>query len=153
MATKPRPVDERLFEKVDKQGPGGCWLWMGATNEGGYGNISTGGRAQRRAVLVHRLSFELHVGPIPTGLHLDHLCRRRNCVNPAHLEPVTCRENLARGEHPSMVTRRTGKCRQGHDYVPIARGANPPSGCRACAAAFQRNRRARLKAERLQATG
>lgn len=76
--------------------PGGCWLWQGALNTKGYAVLSVGGRGGRRHY-AHRLSYEIHVGPIPAGLQIDHLCRVRRCVNPAHLEPVTNRENVLRG--------------------------------------------------------
>lgn len=63
-----------------------CWIWQLYTNQYGYGNKS-----------AHRKMFERHFGPIPDGLHLDHLCRVPPCVNPAHLEPVTNTENVRRG--------------------------------------------------------
>jgi hypothetical protein len=81
-----------FWEQVDKSD--GCWIWSGAFNGGGYGCF---GRA-----LAHRYAYELCMGPIPEGLDLDHLCRVRKCVNPAHLEPVTRAENVRRGLAPSM---------------------------------------------------
>lgn len=75
----------------------GCWLWTGATSPQGYGRFNAGLREDARNVLAHRWSYEHHVGPIPDGLDLDHLCRVRHCVNPEHLEPVTRQENVQRG--------------------------------------------------------
>lgn len=74
----------------------GCWLWTACKCPKGYGRFNIDGRS----VPAHRASYEFHVGPIPEGLHVDHLCRTPACVNPAHLEPVTMRENLDRGVRP-----------------------------------------------------
>lgn len=89
---------ERLWARVDKNPDGsGCWIWTGALTTNGYGQVRWGDRTLR----AYRLVYELLVGPIPDGLQLDHLCRNRRCVNPAHLEPVTQWENWARGMAPS----------------------------------------------------
>ena len=90
----------------------GCWLWQGRLTRDGYGATGAAGRS----VLAHRLSYETFVGPIPEGLEIDHLCRVRACVNPAHLEPVTHAENVRRGEYP-RETHRNGRkvaCARGH---------------------------------------
>src|SRR4051812_43428872 len=71
----------------------GCWLWAGAKNDRGYPQVGHEGRT----VYAHRLYYTLLVGAIPPGLDLDHLCRKRSCVNPQHLEPVTHAENVRRG--------------------------------------------------------
>jgi hypothetical protein len=90
-----------LKVKLPCDGANGCWEWMGATvgkrgTRRSYGQISV----NRRTVLAHRYSYERFVGPIPAGLQLDHLCRNPACVNPAHLEAVTQRTNILRGESP-----------------------------------------------------
>jgi hypothetical protein len=61
--------EERFLEKVDKNGAGGCWLWLRNKNNMGYGMAWNGKR-----ILAHRMAYELLVGPIPEGLTLDHLC-------------------------------------------------------------------------------
>lgn len=87
---------QRFWEKVDKTAT--CWLWRGAINRNGYGNFLAGGtRADGlRYQEAHIVSYELHRGPIPDGLELDHLCRVHHCVNPDHLEPVTHTVNMRR---------------------------------------------------------
>lgn len=83
---------EGFWAKVDKAATtSGCWLWTGAMNPKGYGRY---GKPTRYA---HRIAYQALVGPIPEDMTLDHLCRVRNCVNPAHLEVVTRAVNTSRG--------------------------------------------------------
>jgi hypothetical protein len=101
---------ERFLENVTKTE--GCWLWTGGLWETGYGRFWFDGRT----VLAHRWSYEHHTGPIPKGRHLDHLCRVRECVRPDHLEPVTARENLMRGETAAARNAAKTECPYGHPY-------------------------------------
>ena len=110
---------------------------------GGYPRFSQGSHG---GVLAHRWSYEYHVGPIPDGLQLDHLCRVRHCVNPQHLEPVTARENTLRGmSFVAHLAART-ECINGH---PLTGGNLRMEGtvrrCRACKREEARRRRARQK--------
>ena len=77
-----------------------CWMWLRPLSKGGYGRhyLPRGAvpKGTSREVYAHRHYYEQHVGPIPPGLVLDHLCSNPPCVNPAHLEPVTHKENLRR---------------------------------------------------------
>ena len=102
---------------------GDCWLWTGTIGERGYGKLTTGGRRW----MAHRWVYEQQRGPIPVGMVLDHLCRNRRCVNPAHLEPVTQSENERRKPLPGRAPR---VCARGHPLVGANRVAG--GGCRTC---------------------
>jgi hypothetical protein len=96
-----------------------CWLWTGSkTGEGGYGRFFV----NRRMCLAHRFAYELLVGPIPVGLELDHVrargCTNRHCVRVDHLEPVTRRENLLRGNGAPARNARLTHCKNGHPVTP-----------------------------------
>lgn len=104
----------------------GCWLWSLTKDRDGYGY----GCFQQRKRRAHRLSYEAFVGPVPEGLHLDHLCRERSCVNPAHLESVTCGENIRRG---NVGSKQRTHCKRGHSFAE--NGYRAKSGqklCRLC---------------------
>jgi hypothetical protein len=126
----------------------GCWLWRKHVNNNGYGlkRVPCSCGEGRRAVLAHRFVYELFVGPIPEGLHLDHLCRVRHCVNPSHLEPVTTRENTIRGVGPTAVNAAATHCHLGHPFAGdnlIVR-ADGSRRCRTC----NRARNARYRAQK-----
>lgn len=90
----------------------GCWNWQGPINGGGYATCSLHGKTRK----VHRLIYEWERAPIPDGLTLDHLCRNRACVNPDHMEPVTNRVNILRGESFSATLARQTHCKHGHPF-------------------------------------
>ena len=132
---------ERFMSKVRKTS--GCWEWAAGRTPAGYGKFYLGGKT----VLAHRVSYELHVGRIPKGLNLDHLCRNRACVNPAHLEPVTVRTNLLRGDTLAAANSVKTHCINGHEFND-ANTYRVPDGsrmCRVCMRARDRARYWRLK--------
>jgi hypothetical protein len=142
--------EARFWSYVEKTED--CWLWRGSKSNLGYGHIQIGGAAGR-LVSVHRLAYEWLVGPIPEGLELDHLCRIRNCVNPAHLEPVTRGENIRRSSLQEAAKAAT-RCVAGHpfDEVNTLIRPNGTRRCRECARRrsreSERHRRAAKKAAR-----
>ena len=108
---------ERFEARVDRNGPyrwalkSRCWLWTGEISIDGYGKLwrADGSR------MAHIISFELFVGPVPDGMTLDHECHTTNCVNPDHLTPKTCLENVRNGKtHNAVKTH----CKRGHEFTP-----------------------------------
>lgn len=100
----------------------GCWVWDQVASSSGYGVLSYRGKT----IYAHRWVYEQRVGQIPKGMQLDHLCRNRPCVNPAHLEPVTQKENIKRS-----VEART-HCSRGHEYTTDNTYRRPDGRSRMC---------------------
>lgn len=106
---------ERLLSKTVINRETGCWEWTAYRTRDGYGIIGVEGHRTARA---HRVAYELIEGPIPEGLQLDHLCRVRYCINPAHLEPVTSRENTMRSPISlTAISAAKTHCPAGHEYT------------------------------------
>jgi hypothetical protein len=124
---------------------GGCWTCGLKTTHNGYVRLACGGRA----VAGHRLAYEGLVGKIPPGLSLDHICRNRACFNPAHLEPVTTKENIQRGHAARGLKTH---CIRGHEFTEanIYRRPSKPTErlCRACAKIHARTGDAKRRAKR-----
>lgn len=147
------PLEDRFWIKVDRAGPmsearpdlGSCWIWTASVKPNGYSQFAMRHEGKKLVVHAHRLAYELHVGPIPPGLQLDHLCRIRRCVRPSHLEPVTQQENLRRGRSGVWQTEKT-HCPAGHPYsgANLALWKRADGGvsrqCRKCANAKSRER-------------
>lgn len=134
---RPAAVNPRewFWTKFAKAGANECWPWLAGLNAYGYGVFNAGHRGK---VMAHRYAYEVLVGPIPHGLDLDHLCRNRRCVNPAHLEPVTRRVNVLRGESVSARNAVATHCPRGHEFTTdntgryVRRTGRSIRYCRAC---------------------
>lgn len=122
------PVLDRVLAKCEEVGT--CWTFTGAASPTGYGFI----RHEGRNLYVHRVVYEAMVTEIPEGLQLDHLCRNRSCVNPAHLEPVTPRINTLRGKSIQASNARKTHCPAGHEYSAANTYTSPGRrrSCRTC---------------------
>lgn len=122
-------LEDRFFAKI-AAGPNNCWIWTSVLRGNGYGAIRVGSKF----ALAHRVSYEMHRGPIPAGLTIDHLCDETRCVNPDHLEPATGKANTLRSNGITAVNARKTHCVAGHplsgDNVRDWRGHRH---CRTCA--------------------
>lgn len=150
MPLKPRPLAEKMRERIRVDPETGCHEWIAGRSSSGYGQVWRDGRNHG----VHRVAWELARGPIPEGLHIDHLCRNPCCCNPDHLEPVTPRENILRSPvaAPALNAVKT-HCPDGHelsgdnlDTYSLRHGRRACRECmRArCRAWHHRNRDARI---------
>lgn len=138
-------IEERLARKSMKTACG-CILWLGSTDPNGYGRLYNPKGSRH----VHRIAYELAVGPIPAGMELDHLCRIPSCVNPDHLEPVTRQQNILRGMVPVTNKSKRTHCKLGHEltdentYLYKAPDGVTRRRCKTCNKLEQRNRRRRF---------
>lgn len=125
--------------------PSGCIEFRGYISPTtGYGQVG-------QNIPAHRVAYEAARGPIPTGFHIDHLCRNIICVNPDHLEPVTIGENVARGMAPTAVAHRNGTCTKGHRVEGANAYLRPNDGryeCMTCRRARSEAWNERQRAER-----
>lgn len=142
-------VLERLWKHTIPEPMSGCWLWDGALSVAGYGRIGIAGKSAQQA---HRVCYEIYKRPIPAGLDLDHLCRVRCCINPDHLEPVTRKENLRRGDNSYRGENMRAKthCPKGHPYHHEKRmgGRGLQRICKPCRNEASNAYKARKKARR-----
>ena len=106
----------------------GCSIFLGTENGHGYGRF----RINNVRFYAHRIAYEFSKGSIPEGLHIDHLCRVRCCVNPDHLEAVSNRTNALRGIGPTAVNASKTNCKNGHVLNGENLYINPASGYRNC---------------------
>ena len=140
-------AQERLRSRIERLAVpdpnSGCWLWSGAVAKNGYGTMTV----QKRTRGAHRVSYQAYVGEIPAGWAVDHRCKVRCCVNPAHLEAVTFAENNARSPRVKPLP---DTCVQGHQLKPGNLYRSKWRRCAECArvmalASYHRNRKSKLE--------
>lgn len=139
------PIKDRFERQVMRGLPSGCWLWTGSLTANGYGQIGRDGGGG--VTYAHRASYEMHIGPIPDGLHVRHRCDNPPCVNPMHLELGTHADNMrdmaSRGRASNQNATKT-HCRRGHPFDE-QNTYSLPGGGRRC---IECNRRASREYQR-----
>lgn len=143
-----KALDQQKAEIVEKEK---CWPWGGSTDGNGYGQVMVNGKPYR----AHRLMYELvHKGeelpPKSSGLTIDHICRNRSCINPNHLEIVTNRENVLRGNGLTAINHRKTHCTKGHplsgaNLYLYQKGNTIERSCRECRRVCRRAWKAKQK--------
>lgn len=136
---RPKPGDWLSMFREDSSS--GCWVWAGRS-------VSSYGYGRFRGEYVHRISYEHHVGQIPSGMHIDHLCRNRLCINPMHLQAVTPWLNVMRGESGARQNRNKAYCDNGHEFNEentYIRKDGRGRKCRACNRERERARNAKKR--------
>jgi len=136
---------QRFAAKVDRNGPiplvrgvqGRCHIWTGGARSkrphdaGQFGEFYGAFHVNGRTVRAHVYAYEQQHGPVPAGAEIDHLCRRRDCVNPGHLELTDHRTNTLRSTAPTALNARKTHCHAGHPFTP-ANTRRRPDGSRRC---------------------
>jgi hypothetical protein len=129
----------RILPKVRVDQTTNCWLYTGWLNPQGYAEIRIGGRKARRKTMAHIVVYERTRNIVPAGHHLHHECRRRSCVNPWHVTPLTPTDHrrIHDQERPKPES-----CAHGHEWTPentmyATRRSGPHAGavirfCREC---------------------
>ncbi len=119
-------TERRFWAKVE-YGPGCCMTWTARKSKKGYGGFRVGSRSKRRMLGAHVWAYQQYVGDIPAGMEVHHTCCNPSCVNPEHLEAVTHRENVLRGDTVVAANARKTHCPRGHPY-----DRRRPNGSRRC---------------------
>lgn len=122
-------TDQERFHASYEAKPSGCWEWKLKPDRDGYALFSVGSDTDgtARRVRAARWACQEFVADVPVGYHVDHLCRNRICVNPAHLEPVTPLENSRRGANPNRPF-----CPHGHQMTVDNTYVHPKTGNKSC---------------------
>lgn len=131
-----RQERDRFDEKWLASKRTGCWEWIAARDQHGYGRIFWKGQV----TAAHRVAYARWCGPIPGGQVLDHLCRNPRCINPSHLESVSQRVNLRRGIGiPWLVNAALARCKRGHEFTADNTYVNAAGSrvCRTCSRSYK----------------
>ena len=145
MLRDPTDLPPSIARKIRIAEGTGCWLWTGARDARGYGNLRLADHVRK----AHRVVYELLRRPLPEGWDCDHLCREPSCVRPEHIEPVPHIENVRRGAArwvSGARQRAKRRCPRGHAYTPANTYVQPSTGGRACRACDREKKRARAHA-------
>jgi hypothetical protein len=131
---------ERFLSKIEIS-LNGCINWTAYKDKDGYGTFGY----KRGSYRAHRWIYAFLNGPIPEGFVTDHLCRNRSCVNPFHLEIVTPRTNLLRGENHVAKNAAKTACKYGHEFTPentyiLKKRTGFLRSCRTCSRAHNNSR-------------
>lgn len=144
-SSKTAPLHERFWRFITRGSDDECWVWRGGRRTTGYGMMGGDRNTGKKVVSAHRVSWEIHNGPIPDGLIVCHTCEVKRCVNPAHVEPVTRQAHLLKSPRwPGNWT----ECKKGHSLSGenLVPSMLPVRTCRTCW-----NERAVRTAERMRA--
>ena len=112
-----------------------CWLWTACKNRRGYGEFQFNGKRTH----AHRVAYQLFVGPIPEGYHVDHMCKNKACVRPDHLQVLTHFESTRQAQGDKT------HCPRGHEYSEINtyRHRDGSRQCKTCHIEWERIYRGR----------
>jgi hypothetical protein len=145
------PILERFLQKISFEDD--CWIWTAFLDSDGYGRIQTACWGNKIPWRAHRVSYFLFRGPIPKKMVIDHICRKRNCVNPWHLRIVTVKENsLVNSKSVAAVNSKKTFCKSGHKFSAANTYLEKKGErkCKECRRAIVQRRRAARKAARLE---
>lgn len=137
------PLFERFELHVERIPFLTCWVWNSSADNENYGRIRADGG--KLLLSAHRVAYEKYKDLIPEGMTIDHLCKNKWCVNPRHLEAVTPKENILRGNSPSALCARKMHCPQGHFYSKAnTRHYKGMRRCRICTRNYNREQYLRI---------
>lgn len=139
---------KNFLAKIDKK-ESGCWEWLGFIDKDGYGGVGIYSKGVAKHYRSHRLSYLLFVGEIPLNYHIDHICKKRSCLNPTHLEPVTPAENVNRSDSLTNLNKLKTHCPRGHEYAGenLYVDRNNKRSCKSCLSIRDKEYKAKRRKE------